>query len=189
LQNLQLFRPAPGEEEAEEEEKEEEEKKKKKKKKERRVIVYEDFVNDHDTENEKVSNLVFTIIWRDHNNNIQRKYVDNVCTDETKCCDAFFVRHVWEYHLNNRKDPTSEFYRVTHILRSGDSGPHFHNRLTIEWESNVQDTYDIEWETHTLCKRHAYGLCDAAGGGTALALSGLSMCSCETTGKTPRRYW
>jgi hypothetical protein len=78
---------------------------------------------------------------------------------------------VWHYHLNHRDDPQSEFHKVTHILRTGDSGPHFHNRLTIEFESQVQSNYDIVWETHTLCKRHAYGPCDSAGGGLVMISS------------------
>jgi hypothetical protein len=38
------------------------------------------------------------------------------------------------------------------------------------WESNVWDECGIHWETHTLCKRHAYSLCDAHGGGIKRAI-------------------
>lgn len=34
----------------------------------------------------------------------------------------------------------------------------------FEWESHVHERFGIHWETHTLCKRHAYNLCDAHGG-------------------------
>lgn len=57
-----------------------------------------------------------------------------------------------------------EFEGVTHILRTGDSGGHFHSRATMFWESGVYFRTGILWETHTLCKRHAYSLCDAHGG-------------------------
>jgi hypothetical protein len=57
-----------------------------------------------------------------------------------------------------------QFDGVTHILRTGDSGAHFHNQVTVYFESSVYQEYGIEWETHTLCKRHAYNLCDAHGG-------------------------
>ena len=57
-----------------------------------------------------------------------------------------------------------EFEGVTHILRTGDSGAHFHNRLILHFESSIWKRYGIVWETHTLCKRHAYSLCDAHGG-------------------------
>lgn len=72
--------------------------------------------------------------------------------------------------LRNRLDKCTqsgfgdEFKDVTHILRTGDSGPHFHNRVVLDFESNILQTYDIQWETHTLCKLHAYSLCDAHGG-------------------------
>ena len=57
-----------------------------------------------------------------------------------------------------------QFDGVTHILRTGDNGPHFHNQWTVYFESSVYTEYGIDWETHTLCKRHAYNLCDAHGG-------------------------
>lgn len=34
----------------------------------------------------------------------------------------------------------------------------------MDWESNVWKNYGIVWETHTLCKRHAWSECDAHGG-------------------------
>jgi hypothetical protein len=33
----------------------------------------------------------------------------------------------------------------------------------------MQTVHNIEWETHTLCKRHGYSLCDAHGGQGNLA--------------------
>jgi hypothetical protein len=57
-----------------------------------------------------------------------------------------------------------EFEGVTKITRSGDSGSHFHNRLMMNFESEVYETTGIIWETQLLCKLHAYNLCDAHGG-------------------------
>jgi hypothetical protein len=58
----------------------------------------------------------------------------------------------------------NEFAGVSDILRTGDSGGHFHNRVNAVFESSAFKRYGIKWETHTLCKRHAYSLCDAHGG-------------------------
>jgi hypothetical protein len=35
---------------------------------------------------------------------LYKKYIDNFCSDESKSCDAFFVRAVWRFHLG---DPRS----------------------------------------------------------------------------------
>jgi hypothetical protein len=59
---------------------------------------------------------------------------------------------------------SKEFEGVTHILRTGDSGPHFHSWMNIAYESQIEDKYGIAFETHLFCKRHAYNLCDAHGG-------------------------
>ena len=140
---------------------------------------------------EKVYDLVLTVDWRDAEGNLQRKYVDNFCSDRSKSADSFFTRQVWTFHLAinqlrhkyNKATTTGEksrldheikellanggsreFDGVTHILRTGDSGPHFHSRATLLWESQCFRDYGIVWETHTLCKRHAWSLCDAHGG-------------------------
>ena len=66
-----------------------------------------------------------------------------------------------EKHVNDHGD---EFNGATDILRTGDSGGHFHNKVNMLFESSAFKRYGIRWETHTLCKRHAYSLCDAHGG-------------------------
>jgi len=67
---------------------------------------------------------------------------------------------------------------VTHIVRTGDSGPHFHARANLEWESSVWSTYGIRWETHTLCKRHAWSECDAHGGAGKRAMKAAAVKGC-----------
>ena len=105
--------------------------------------------------------------------------------------NAMFVKRVWEFLLRPNEilqqlknealsEPEkvkllaefaklanecgNEFEGVSDILRTGDSGGHFHNRVNAVFESSAFKRYGIKWETHTLCKRHAYSLCDAHGG-------------------------
>jgi hypothetical protein len=132
---------------------------------ERWYIVCEDFVNTHDIENTKTNNLIFAMSWKE-GGEIRRKYVSNICTDSSKSCDAYYVIRTWEYHLSQLHNPDGEFHGVTHIIRVGDSGPHFHNRLTLLFESFIQERYGVHYEVHTYCKRHAFGLCDSQGGGS-----------------------
>ena len=73
---------------------------------------------------------MFTVMWNDEQGVPRIKYIDNFCTDGSKRCDSLFVRAVWKYHLSN-KDPTGEFVGVTHLLRTGDSGPHFQSKVSI----------------------------------------------------------
>ena len=164
-----------------------------------KIIVYQDYVAQYDHNGRKCSNLVFTIVWRDEQGQLRRKYVDNFCTQrKVKGCqfkgnktDSHYTVMVWKRHLelnkvnhmlqrSNLSDQEKkmltdrvavlmsagldEFDGVTHILRTGDSGAHFHNKYVAYFESSVYEVYGIEWETHTLCKRHAYNLCDAHGG-------------------------
>ena len=134
-----------------------------------RVIVYEDFVAQFDTNGQKVINLVFTFLWRDENGALQRKYINNFHTDGEKNNkklrkqDAPFVIQVWKFHLEIRKyqregDDTGlkvaiskglsvEFSEVTHILRTGDSGSHFHALVNVAFESSVYQDYSVKWET------------------------------------------
>jgi hypothetical protein len=170
------------------------------------IIVYEDFVAMYNLLGRKVQDLVFTIVWRDENGVLCRKYIDNYCTDATRSADADYVVNSWRMHLvinrmlkehedaedeeektrlksliNNHRESAfpSEFEGVTHVLRSGDSGSHFHNRLVFDWESEVHSMYGIIWETHNLCKRHAWNLCDSHGaqakkGAHAAAMAGMA---------------
>jgi hypothetical protein len=143
----------------------------------------------------KVNNLVMTVIWRDEDDIIQRKYINNISasSDPTFGADSQCTHKTWDFHLKpnrllhelNKLDPKSqkanaiksdiaklkarmngvfEFEGVTKITRSGDSGSHFHNRLMMNFESEVYEATGIIWETHLLCKLHAYNLCDAHGG-------------------------
>ena len=158
------------------------------------VVVYEDFVASYNKNGQKIQNLVFTVEWRDENGELVRRYIDNVCSNlKDMTADSYYVRNVWHTHLRvnaldhqlTNPDLTpdakheleqelqkllaslggnSEFRGVTRILRTGDNGAHFHSRVTIEFESTAFENYGILWETHTLCKRHGYNLCDAHGG-------------------------
>jgi len=154
----------------------------------------------------KVVSLVLTIKWRGEDGNMRKIFLDFFCTDKSSSADAYFVRQVWRVLLQvNREDKelanvasTEErsvkqqdiemrlregklidvLRGVTCILRTGDSGPHFHCRTNIEWESNVWRTYGIRWETHTLCKRHVWSECDAHGGATKRAMKATAVKGC-----------
>ena len=43
------------------------------------------------------------------------------------------------------------------------------------FESQVFEKCGVEWETHTLCKRHAYSLCDAHGGAVKRAIRRIAV--------------
>jgi hypothetical protein len=159
-----------------------------------KIMVYMDFVAQYNYAKKKVANLVFTIKWRDENGQLQYKYIDNFCSDETKKSDAMYVKCAWEFHLRPvylRKqlattgvlsDATKkayseelarndalhgkrdEFAGVTHIVRTGDNGGHLLNRILMKMESSVYRKYGIDFETHTLPKRHGYNMCDGHGG-------------------------
>ncbi len=84
---------------------------------------------------------------------------DGLTSDEKKRIEAERIEL-----LKKREGFGQEFRGVTRIVRTGDSGPHFHSRFTMEFESTAHEKYGCVWETHTLCKHHAYNLCDAHGG-------------------------
>jgi hypothetical protein len=102
-----------------------------------RVVAYQDFVSDYidaSVGGGKLVNLCLTVVYRDRDGLLKRRYIDNLCSDEKhNSADAFFVRSVWERHLGQ----SGEFNGVTHILRTGDSGAHFHNRAMFGFESMV----------------------------------------------------
>ena len=154
-----------------------------------RMIVYEDYVAQYSATGNKSSNLVFTIIWRDEGGELRRKYVDNYLTDRSSKQDSYLTTWMWTAHLKAnllhmalkklkgdqsdgasgqraaimaalQKMPT-EFVGVTHILRTGDSGSHFQSVMNFLWEISVHSNYGIFLESHTLCKRHAWSLCDS----------------------------
>ena len=116
--------------------------------------------------------------------------------------NVMFVKRVWEFLLRPNEIRTQlkneamsadkkqelltelakhvsefgdEFEGVTDILRTGDSGPHFHNKVNMFFESSAFKRYGIKWECHTVCKRHAYSLCDAHGGACKRAFRHASV--------------
>ena len=198
-----------------------------------KIIVYQDFVAQNDHNGDKVSDLIFTVIWRDEKGDFQKKYIDNYCCDKSRIQDQWFTRFAWSAHLKvnqfdhrvrqaraigdgSRADELQqecdmylskggsiEFRNVTHVLRTGDSGGHFHAKGQLLFESSMFQDYGLFWETHTLCKRHAWNLCDAHGGAgkrraTASAVAGNPpetaaefasiINSCRTSMGTSRAY-
>lgn len=113
-------------------------------------IVYEDFVCSYDINGRKVYNLVFTIVTMEGG---QRKvrWLNNYCTDRaSNKADWLYVRDVWDHNLKSVSEGgTGEFDEFDRIIRSGDSGPHFHNHKMIWFESCIQkvqnDSGDSGW--------------------------------------------
>jgi hypothetical protein len=112
-------------------------------------VVYEDFVNYYAIDGSKVYNLVFTIVTMEGGIRHVR-WVNNYCTDEgAKKADAYFVRDVWDHNLRSRAEGgTGEFDEFESILRTGDSGPHFHNYKTIWFESTIEQVAHTHTHTH-----------------------------------------
>jgi hypothetical protein len=169
-----------------------------------KTMVYLDFVAQYNFQKKKVANLVFTVKWRDEAGNLQYKYIDNFCSDNTQKSDAMYVKCAWEFHLRPvylRKQLATfgvlspatrtlyeeelaaikatgkrdEFAGVTHIIRTGDNGGHLLNKILMTMESSVFQKYGIDYETHTLCKRHGYSLCDAHGGAVKRTINQFSV--------------
>jgi hypothetical protein len=169
-----------------------------------KVIVYVDFVAQYNYKKKKVANLVFTIKWRDENNQLQYKYLDNFCSDKTQKADAMYVQSTWTFHMRANylrhqlratgvlspetkqtyteeleairlTGKRDEFAGVTHIIRTGDNGGHLLNRVVMNWESCVHTDYGIVFETHTLPKRHGYSLCDAHGGAVKRTINAFGV--------------
>ena len=169
-----------------------------------KVIVYVDFVAQYNYKKKKVANLVFTIKWRDENNQLQYKYLDNFCSDKTQKADAMYVQSAWTFHMRTNylrhqlratgvlspetkqtyteeleairlTRKRDEFAGVTHIIRTGDNGGHLLNRVVMNWESCVHTDYGIVFETHTLPKRHGYSLCDAHGGAVKRTINAFGV--------------
>ena len=169
-----------------------------------KIVVYLDFVAQYNFQKKKVANLVFTVKWRDEAGNLQYKYIDNFCSDNTQKSDAMYVKCAWEFHLRPvylRKQLATfgvlssatrtlyeeelaaikatgnrdEFAGVTHIIRTGDNGGHLLNKILMTMESSVFKTYGIDYETHTLSKRHGYNSCDAHGGAVKRTINQFSV--------------
>ena len=50
------------------------------------------------------------------------------------------------------------------IYLSGDTGSGFRSYLTATYYSFMKDVHGVEVEVHHLCPRHAFNICDPAGG-------------------------
>ncbi len=131
------------------------------------ALVYQDFSSSYDklrTTRNRTVNLIFSIVEMGPYGRITIRYLCNIVThkDFTKE-DSYYVADVWDHHLRKDGKGSDEFKNIHKIIRTGDSGSHFHCFSTIFFESHIQEKYGIEFSTHTLCKRHAYNMCDSIG--------------------------
>jgi hypothetical protein len=133
-------------------------------------LVYRDFVNQHSGDS-KICDLIFVVIWREEVNgpfHIQK--INNFCSDKTsRGCDAWFMKDVWEFHMNPQDTHHSGLFDKFHtIFLSGDHGPHFSAIDTIinesKWSTRSKPNGEkIRIHLLFLCSYHAYNRCDGAG--------------------------
>jgi hypothetical protein len=64
-----------------------------------KIVVIEDYMSQFTILGGKCNDLIFTILWRDEHGQLQTKYVDNICNDDTRRADSGFTRAVWDFHL------------------------------------------------------------------------------------------
>jgi hypothetical protein len=98
-------------------------------------MVFRDFVNQHNEENDKVCNLVLVVLWRDVEDGVLSMIkISNICTDkDSQMTDAAFVADVMNNHFT--KGRNSFFDRFTHVYLVGDHGSHFSCKQTFYEES------------------------------------------------------
>ena len=120
-------------------------------------VIYEDFVNFYQIDGTKTYNLVFTIVTME--GGVRKvRWLNNYCNDkDSKKADAYFVRDVWDHHLKSKKDGGSgELDEFDHIIRSGESGPHFHNYKTIWFESRISEVILTRTSTRAHIPTHTH---------------------------------
>ena len=128
-------------------------------------IVYRDFVNSYDEE-QKVSNLVFVVLWRENAGEPLRiKKIHNICaSEEMNSCDSFYVEAAFQFHLKSKSDGGSGFFERFHtMIICGDHGSHFSSAQTIWQEAMWSIMYNKKVYLIFLCSYHAFNRCDGAG--------------------------
>jgi len=135
------------------------------------AIVYRDFVNMYTAVSDKVNgnqlkNLVLVVLWRDEKGApLQVRKLSNLCGHrESRSCDAYFVRDVFEFHMSPKDDyHTGYLNGFKKIYVAGDHGPHFVALKTLLNESMMKSKYGVDIECVFLCSYHAFNRCDGAG--------------------------
>jgi hypothetical protein len=68
------------------------------------MVMFRDFVNQHNASGKKVNNLVLVFLYREEEGeDIRKLAVHNFCTDaESQSCSAWFTKDVLDHHLSTR---------------------------------------------------------------------------------------
>ena len=113
------------------------------------VLLFRDFVNQYNEQGSKISNLVFVIIRASPDGvGLVIDYVDNFAKAK---CDSHFHAVALDYLL--QRDDI--FKNGTHLIISGDHGPHFWCWDTLMYQSTVFKKYGVSIEVCGLCSYHA----------------------------------
>lgn len=142
-----------------------------------RMVMYRDFVNQHNAAGGKVNALIFVFLYREVvNGPLKKLAVHNVCSDkDSQSCDAWFVRDVMDHHFSGRSNVGEGLIakqkaaaqlaglQGLEIIQAGDHGPHF-SSLNTFWNNTMLFTkYGVSLLDSFLCSYHAFNVCDAAG--------------------------
>ena len=79
------------------------------------------------------------------------QYVNNVGFKEK--CDSAYHRDAMAHLLG----ATDFLEGVTDLYITGDHGPHFWSYDTVDWQSTIKDSYNVNLHVYGNCKYHGYG--------------------------------
>ena len=110
------------------------------------IIVYEDYVGTYgmDAAVKRVNNLVMTFIWKDENNIIQRKYINNITasSDETFKADAQCTQNIWDFHLK----PNQLMHELKTMAPNSDRAKQLRDELQ-ELKARMNGVFEFEGVT------------------------------------------
>jgi len=129
-------------------------------------LIYRDFVNQYNTDGDKIANLQLVILYRLEPGVAltQLKVYNFSGGAQAVRCDPFFVADVMDFHMKTKDEGRSGvFDRFNKIYVSGDHGSHFSATKTVFNETRMFRKYGKKVHVLSLCSYHCYNRCDAAG--------------------------
>ena len=129
-------------------------------------LIYRDFVNQYNTDGDKIANLQLVILYRLEPGVAltQLKVYNFSGGAQAVRCDPFFVADVMDFHMKTKDEGGSGvFDRFDKIYVSGDHGSHFSATKTVFNETRMFRKYGKKVHVLSLCSYHCYNRCDAAG--------------------------
>jgi hypothetical protein len=142
-----------------------------------RMVMYRDFVNQHNANGGKVNSLVLVLLYRETiGGPLCKVALHNICTDaQSQACDAWYVKDVMDHHLSERSNACDGLiakqkaaaaaagFEGLYITVAGDHGPHFCSKNTFYNNTLFKTMYGVVLTDCFLCSYHAFNVCDAAG--------------------------